>query len=195
MLVLVACLFAAAAPALVGRSLRPLAELQLRGAGLVWLALLAQIVVVYGPLHPLAAAVLHVLTYLVAGVVLWRNRHLVGVRLVGAGAVLNGGTILLNGGTLPAAPAALDAAGLPAEPGFTNSGAVEHPVLPWLGDVFAWPEPLPLANVFSVGDVLIVLGVGWVAAQVTGGRAARAHHGPARPGLPAGSPAVPPSPR
>jgi len=32
-------------------------------------------------------------------------------------------------------------------------------VLPWLGDIFAWPAPMPLANTFSVGDILIVLGV------------------------------------
>ncbi|MBK5250797.1 MAG: DUF5317 family protein, partial [Actinomycetales bacterium] len=54
---------------------------------------------------------------------------------------------------------ASSAAGISVDSGFTNSAVVDHPVLPWLGDVFAWPDPLPLANVFSVGDVLIAVGV------------------------------------
>ena len=41
---------------------------------------------------------------------------------------------------------------------FANSTAVAHPKLQFLGDVFALPSSWPLHNVFSVGDVLIVLG-------------------------------------
>jgi len=33
------------------------------------------------------------------------------------------------------------------------------PHLPWLGDTFAIPSGVPLANVFSVGDIVLVLGV------------------------------------
>ena len=29
---------------------------------------------------------------------------------------------------------------------------------PFLGDVFVWPRPLPLANVFSIGDAVIAVG-------------------------------------
>jgi hypothetical protein len=71
-------------------------------------------------------------------------------------------TIALNGGTLPADPHALAVAGLRDEPAFANSGPVAHPVLPWLGDVFAVPHGVPFANVFSVGDVLIVGGAVWL---------------------------------
>jgi hypothetical protein len=28
----------------------------------------------------------------------------------------------------------------------------------YLGDVFVWPRPLPLANVFSIGDAVIAVG-------------------------------------
>jgi len=53
------------------------------------------------------------------------------------------------------------------EAAFLNSGTVAHPVLGFLGDVFAWPVRLPFANVFSVGDVLIVLGAGYGAHRIT----------------------------
>jgi hypothetical protein len=60
---------------------------------------------------------------------------------------------------MPASRGALAAAGRAAETsGFTNSTAVAHAHLAFLGDVFAVPTPLPLANVFSVGDVLLLVG-------------------------------------
>ena len=42
---------------------------------------------------------------------------------------------------------------------FVNSGVIEGARLAWLGDVFWIPSGWPLANVFSIGDVLIALGV------------------------------------
>jgi hypothetical protein len=53
---------------------------------------------------------------------------------------------------------------------FMNSGVLPHPTWAWLGDVFAWPEPMPLANVFSIGDVLIVLGALYAAHKISGSR-------------------------
>lgn len=51
------------------------------------------------------------------------------------------------------------AAGIDPHLAFANTSVFLDPVLPWLGDVFAWPGPLPLANTFSAGDILTVLGV------------------------------------
>jgi hypothetical protein len=59
---------------------------------------------------------------------------------------------------MPASRAAQIAAGLVGRQGFENSAAVAHPNLGFLGDVFAVPADLPLANVFSIGDALLVLG-------------------------------------
>jgi hypothetical protein len=35
--------------------------------------------------------------------------------------------------------------------------------LPWLGDVFAIPKGWPLANVFSIGDVAMVIAIAYFA--------------------------------
>jgi hypothetical protein len=68
--------------------------------------------------------------------------------------------IAANGGVMPARPGALRAAGLAdASRAFANSAAVADPRLPWLGDWFALPESWPVSNVFSIGDVLLALGV------------------------------------
>lgn len=149
---------------LTGGSLRRLGDLRLRAVGLVMGSLLAQVlitdVVVDGPRSVLVAV--HLLTYVAAAVVLWLNRGVPGLLMLGAGAGLNVVTIAANGGTLPASAAALRRAGLPVAPaGFSNSGVLPHPALPFLGDVFAVPAGVPLANVFSIGDVLILLGAAW----------------------------------
>ena len=80
-------------------------------------------------------------------------------------------TIALNGGTLPASASALKSAGLELDPAeFLNSGVLADPRLPWLGDVFAIPAGWPLANVFSIGDVLILCGVAWGTHRICGSR-------------------------
>ncbi len=151
-------------PVLTGGSLRRLADIRLRHTWVLLVALAAQVVaieVVPGANHAALSAV-HVATYAAAGVFVWVNRQVPGLLVVAAGAAANGVTIALNGGTLPASRAALERAGLHLTPGeFLNSGVLEHPRLGFLGDVFAIPAGVPLANVFSVGDVLVVLGVGW----------------------------------
>ncbi|HEY7600069.1 MAG TPA: DUF5317 family protein, partial [Candidatus Limnocylindrales bacterium] len=78
------------------------------------------------------------------------------------GALLNLAAIAANGGQMPASAEAFMAlngtAVVPAE-GFSNSIilAPDAPLL-FLGDVFVLPRPIPLANVFSIGDVLIAIG-------------------------------------
>jgi hypothetical protein len=47
---------------------------------------------------------------------------------------------------------------------------VAKPKLAFLGDIFAWPDPLPLHNVFSAGDVCILIGAAIVIHFVCGSR-------------------------
>lgn len=159
MLVVALCAFGVVSPLLAGRWPAGLLLHKWRLPVLIWAALALQVVALEVEMPHALAATLHVLTYAVAFAFLWLNRRVGGVWVVAAGAMTNGIVIAVNGGTLPASAWAVKAAGLDGDLAFANSAVVDHPILPWLGDAFAWPSPLPLANTFSVGDVLIVVGV------------------------------------
>ena len=147
---------------LAGGRVTALADLRLRARGVLFVAIVAQVLII--SVVPQGSAgvhnAVHVATYLaVAGFVV-ANRRIPWVWLVALGGALNFVAIAANGGIMPAAPGALRAAGLVVDPAeFTNSGAVAHPHLQFLGDVFWLPSSWPVSNVFSVGDVLIVTGV------------------------------------
>jgi hypothetical protein len=85
------------------------------------------------------------------------------VVVISAGGLLNLIAIAANGGVMPASESAMRRAGLLSGTDFTNSGVVEHARVAWLGDVFSIPASWPLSNVFSVGDVVVVLGIGYLA--------------------------------
>ena len=102
---------------------------------------------------------LHLASYVLAGACILRNLHIPFAWLIAAGGLLNVIAIVANGGVMPARRGALDAAGLDVKDSdFANSDYVEDAKLGFLGDVFAIPEGWPGANVFSVGDVVMVLG-------------------------------------
>jgi hypothetical protein len=160
---------------LAGGSLRGLANLRLRALWLIWLALAVQVIAlaVVPEGSPSAHAAAHLGTYALGLAFLVANRRIPGMLVIGIGTVLNLAAILANGGQMPALPSALEAAGLEAEPGgFTNSVAAAGAPLWFLGDVFAVPWPWFLANVFSVGDVVIAVGMAYGVHRVCGSRAA-----------------------
>lgn len=88
-----------------------------------------------------------------------RNLRIPGMALVAVGAASNLAAIVANGGVMPTTMAALTAAGLTPTDDFSNSEIIEDPALAPLTDIFALPAWLPLANVFSIGDVLIAIGI------------------------------------
>lgn len=90
-------------------------------------------------------------------VVVLADIRLTGLPLVVLGAASNLSAIVANGGAMPASAAALAAVGLGVG-GSTNSVLLERPALEPLTGIFATPDWLPLANVFSIGDVLIGTG-------------------------------------
>jgi hypothetical protein len=160
-------------PVLAGGDLRRLGDLRFRGSWVVLAALVAQIVVlsvIPGDNRTVLAAV-HLATYAAAGWFVVMNRRVPGILVMAVGAASNGLTIALNGGVLPASRGAVQRAGLHLDPHqFVNSGVMAHPHLGFLGDVFAIPSAVPLANVFSIGDVLILCGVAWGAHRACGSR-------------------------
>ena len=92
-----------------------------------------------------------------------RNIRLPGMKIVALGALANLAAITANGGFMPASAEALATAGLP--PGdHLNSVVLANPALQPLTDIYAIPASLPMANVFSIGDVLIAVGIAWTVA-------------------------------
>ena len=88
-----------------------------------------------------------------------RNWRLTGMPVVAAGALGNLIAIAANGGFMPASQEALELAGFAGPGDHTNSVVLADPAFRPLTDIFALPAGVPLANVFSIGDVLIGLGI------------------------------------
>ena len=169
---------------LAGGRFAVLADVQIRAAWLVISALLLQVLTISVLVHPAPAlaATLHLLSYALAAAFLWINRELRGLPLIAAGAGLNALAIAANGGTMPASAAALQTAGIAGDGvHFANSSTVIGARLALLGDVFALPRSLGvLANVFSVGDVVLTLGAVWFLHGAAGCGWATAHWRPWR---------------
>jgi hypothetical protein len=147
---------------LTGGKLVRLGELRLRRPGLALAGIGLQVLIIsvipdgLGGLHE----ALHVVSYALLGAFGWVNRRVAGVPIVLAGGALNALVILANGGVMPADPDVAHAAANHAAPGeFINSAAAGDARLGFLGDVLATPDGLPLQNVYSAGDVVIVLGL------------------------------------
>jgi hypothetical protein len=102
----------------------------------------------------------HYVTYALTVAFIVINRHVPGAWVIALGTACNLVAIVANGGSMPASMSAWERAGLrPIPPDvFENSSALSDPNLGFLGDVFAVPASWPLSNVFSIGDVLIVIG-------------------------------------
>lgn len=177
MIIVAAYLLVLASVPLTGGSLALLGTLRPARVWTVAAAMALQILVVNvleGVLAEPVAAGLHLVSYGFAFWFAWANRRTVGVVVMVVGGLANLAAIAANGGIMPASAGALEAAGRPVHSEvFQNSQAVSGARLWFLGDVFAWPAPLPLANVFSVGDVLLVLGAGLTLHSVCRSRPAR----------------------
>lgn len=152
-----------------GGSLRNFAALDLRWLPLVLGGFGLQLLIFTPfrdtPLIPVATAPLYLLS--MALLVLWiaLNRHLPGALLIALGVLLNTVAIAANGGYMPVDPAAAQyagrlqgyaAEGLPVD----NNSLATDDVRFWiLTDIFPVPAGIPFANVFSLGDVLLTLGI------------------------------------
>jgi hypothetical protein len=139
-----------------------LASLEFRWGWLVLLGFAVQVVLFWGPVAERVGALgapIYVLSTGAVVLALLRNRMIPGLPVVALGALANLAAIVANGGYMPASRAALAALGGSAGGGYSNSAVVPDPALLPLTDIFALPRALPFANVFSVGDVLIGIGV------------------------------------
>ncbi len=148
---------------LLGGRVSALAELQLRGVWLFYVAIVLQVLGYPSGVLPWSigdslATGLWLVSYacLIAAVVV--NVRLPGAAIVGLGMLSNLAAVLSNDGHMPARASALRAAGVLYKGVHNNSAVAAHPHLAWLID--RWPVPawIPMGNVYSVGDVLIAVG-------------------------------------
>ncbi len=168
---------------LAGGKLGRLNDLRLGAWWLLVTAIAIQLVIIEALANTLpawAANGLHVASFVLALGFVWCNRRVPGIWIIGLGGLANALVISLNGGVMPASRDALLRAGIAARPehGFRNSVLVNHPKLSVLGDIFAIPKGWPLANVFSIGDVLVLVGAFVLVHTVTDSRLAFWRHGP-----------------
>ncbi len=146
-----------------------LLRLPVRWAWLVFIAFGVQWVLIRIPTlepHPALGMAL-VASYSVLLVFMVLNRRLPGLGLAGAGTLLNLIAIVANGGFMPTTAATLVAAGLERTHmvlGQRVLGSKDILLSPgsaplaWLGDTMTLVWPIPQA--FSVGDILVAMGVG-----------------------------------
>jgi hypothetical protein len=167
MFILYAVVVGLAVGLLGGGKLAAIADVRFRWAPLVMVGFLAQVLLFsdavaerVGDLGP----VLYVASTLLVVVAVVRNLAIPGIPLVALGAASNLVAIVANGGFMPASPAALAALGKDVPTIYSNSAVVGQPALFALTDVFALPMWLPFHNIFSVGDVILAVGVAVVIA-------------------------------
>jgi len=160
--------------ALGGRA-SDLTHVQVRWGWLAPLAFLMQAYLIFFPaeragdvLSP--RSLLLVASQVLLFVVIWQNRHLGGIKVIGLGLLLNSLVMVVNGGFMPITPETLVQIGYDGNASQLETGyivgrtknVVAEPgeaSLWFLSDVMVIPRPFPIPTALSLGDLLIVLGV------------------------------------
>ena len=146
----------------MGGRLDGLADLRFRWPWLFVGGLLVQVVLFSGPVSERIGDLgppIYVASTAIVFLAVLANRATPGLSIVALGAASNLLAIVANGGYMPASAAAMAALDKVDPSVYSNSAIRPDAVLTPLTDVFALPAWLPFANVFSVGDVIIGLGV------------------------------------
>jgi hypothetical protein len=172
-----------------GGSAARLGDLRFRWGPLIVAGMAMQVLLFSSPLGDAigpAAPVVYIASNVAVLVAVWRNLAIPGLPLVLLGGISNLFAIVANRGYMPVSPDAVLAMGRVPREGYTNSRLVEGVVLEPLTDLFAMPTWIPMANVFSIGDVLIGVGAAIAIVAAMHGRAPLVVRG--TPTGPAGAP-------
>ena len=155
-----------------GARMGRLLDLRFRSLWLLQAAVVVQVLIIYvvpGAGHAGMQRGVHLAPYGMAAAFVWRNHRVAGMKLLGMGGAGNLAAITANHGIMPTLPGAARTAGFgSAVDGFQNSAVTAECPLWFLGDVFAIPAGVPLANVFSVGDVVLLTAALTMVFTVTG---------------------------
>ncbi len=158
---------------LTGGSAARLGDLRFRWAPLIALGMAVQVGLFSSPLGDAvgpAAPVVYIASNVAVLAAVWRNLAIPGLPLVLIGGISNLVAIVANRGFMPVSPEALAAMGRAPREGYSNSRLVDGVVLGPLTDLFAMPAWVPLANIFSIGDVLIGVGAALAVVAAMHGR-------------------------
>jgi len=146
---------------LSGGSPARLGDLRFRWAPLIAVGMAGQLSLFSSPLGDAlgpAAPAAYIASNVAVLVAVWRNLAIPGLPLVLVGGISNLVAIVANRGFMPVSPDALAVMGRLPREGYSNSKLMDGVVLGPLTDLFAMPTWVPMANVFSFGDVLIGVG-------------------------------------
>jgi hypothetical protein len=147
---------------LLGGSLAGLGTIRFRWAGLALFGFLAQVVLFSDPVTARVGDLgppLYVASTAIVFVAVLRNLAIRGMPLVARGAASNLAAIGANGGYMPTSASAAAAFGRSAPETYSNSAIVDSAALAPLTDIIPLPRWLPFANIVSVGDILIAVGI------------------------------------
>ena len=111
--------------------------------------------------------VLHYVSYICLLIFVVRNYKNLGICVIGIGIFLNALVIFLNGGHMPTIVENLLNTSIGQSIDLVGQGDAVHnsakmtsdTLLPFLGDIFYMPSWIPLSNVFSIGDIIIAVGI------------------------------------
>ncbi|MFW6190435.1 MAG: DUF5317 domain-containing protein, partial [Candidatus Bipolaricaulota bacterium] len=119
------------------------------------------------PVVPVGTGILHVLSYIILAFFVLANLKVWGMPLMGAGMAANLLAITANGGYMPASPGSLLKAGeIEVAYHLIRKGTYGNVInmngsnaFEFLGDWLYLPGWFPFSTAFSLGDLLVVLGL------------------------------------
>jgi len=163
---------------LCGGSFKKLAAAEIRGAWMIFASLLVRFVLYGGwlKLDSVTAGVLHTGSFVLLLFAFAANWDIHGMPLAATGSLLNAVAIGASGGRMPVTRAALEASGLWEKIGKALAAGesmthtlVEGPSnLAVVGDCFWFRLPWGTPNVFSAGDVLLMIGMFFAIMELMG---------------------------
>lgn len=154
--------------------IRLLAELDIKS---IWLVFIPAVIIITSmiigrfmekPLWIKTTGMLHIAATIAFLVFFWANRKLPGMKWFIVGWILNLFPVMFNAGKMPVNRWAASVAGM--EKALANPDMMRHIAMSdstkfnFLGDNFPSPKPIP--GVFSVGDVLMMIGL-FILIQIT----------------------------
>ena len=165
-----------------GGTLTRLATLELKAVWLIFVALVLQLLIFptpwFPPLISWGTTYFHFASYALVALFFGANYRMGSLWTMALGMVINALVITANGGYMPASAGALRAAGkaytatqLLNMQRYANAVLMdEHTRLNVLGDWLYVPTWVPWANAFSLGDMVLMLGLAWLVQSAMVGR-------------------------